>query len=869
MIPSSPKRKRYEEESQASSTPEGRVDSPNDDDDECLPQHLKDRTQLEAFRIDALLKLEQEREAHEKRKMELEVLEHNVPSLVHEVMMTMNGSGNDGNNLVKLMVGGKLFVTTHRTLNKRENMLKTMLSSGFKIDTDENGCIILDRNPEYFPIILEHIRTGSTNYIGLWEEVNNESIQHLKLLLEEADFFGTSKLKSRLQTLITEYEEILEKLSKQKKSLKNQSNPSSCMASNQTERDEEWVGKFARLTLNEKEFIEKYVQQKEEQLAKEKEQIKERDNNIDKSTITFNVRGVKFSICINKLLIYTGSIFYELLKQVKDLSQDIFIDRDPEIFAVIFEYLQSGIFKSMPKDFSKRKLVYKESKEFKLQGLTKYLNPLRFPIEEIGEKNLKIKQEEDFIRKLFATDRDNPLLNDPLIHLVPVFGKDNKTRTIFTAIVEPPPAVPLLFDFEDPDEVEELIHDHSTVSPPPVPEICESREQFFQQFNSFTSGLFKDCCWDNMFCAGGVVGFDGTQVYCLPRAIQAISTRCNIVDPERQSTTYEVRLVKYSLRGFRIGVPGYDPKKICNPKLLGKSSLFSTSRRVKHNIQDISGLARILLIRQAYKYPKNTKTALRLIGGGSNIDKSVSLVNPSKNHDYSQISITRRRWNKFLTARFIYQRLKERAQVLLDYHETKVFFECSLNDVHEILNTKQPQNDLPPHIEWITIEPGRQYIGSFHPTTKNFFIDAYSDPQVSKKPKYRYKWSSVYRSYKNRTVSNPFSDDISVTLEKQYRSYLANKKNATFEMPPGRVFDFSKMTLTVEKQTTSLSRSIIGVKYERRKPKMRAINEYHCEEPFDDESSHPKDSSPTFTLRNRAVKKFVDNSEESTDGESD
>jgi hypothetical protein len=56
-------------------------------------------------------------------------------------------------------------------------------------------------------------------------------------------------------------------------------------------------------------------------------------------------------------------------------------------------------------------------------------------------------------------------------------------------------------------------------------------------------GFDVDCC---------CIGYDGKQVYCLPRARRAINTRMNLVDVERQSTTYEVRLFKYAKRGFRV-----------------------------------------------------------------------------------------------------------------------------------------------------------------------------------------------------------------------------------------------------------------------------------------------------------------------------
>ncbi len=82
-------------------------------------------------------------------------------------------------------------------------------------------------------------------------------------------------------------------------------------------------------------------------------------------------------------------------------------------------------------------------------------------------------------------------------------------------------------------------------------------------------GFDLDCC---------TFGYDGSQVWALPRARRAIAARMNLVDVDRQSTTYEVRLFKYAKRGFRVGVPGYDASKIKNSSLLD-SDLYDRLRQ--------------------------------------------------------------------------------------------------------------------------------------------------------------------------------------------------------------------------------------------------------------------------------------------------
>ena len=53
------------------------------------------------------------------------------------------------------------------------------------------------------------------------------------------------------------------------------------------------------------------------------------------------------------------------------------------------------------------------------------------------------------------------------------------------------------------------------------------------------------------------VGWDGTNMYCMPRFLRSVFLGYNLVDQERQSVNYGIRLAKYNARyGFKIAVPG-------------------------------------------------------------------------------------------------------------------------------------------------------------------------------------------------------------------------------------------------------------------------------------------------------------------------
>ena len=149
--------------------------------------YVKARELLERYRMERMIQLKKERDAIESRKKELEFLEKFLlnkssdtttpstiihPESINELMdvdqflLTPEHNLQDlldlqSAEIIKLNVGGKIFQTSKNTLFKRENMLKTMLSSGFPIDTDEHGAVTIDRSPELFPIILEHLRTGT------------------------------------------------------------------------------------------------------------------------------------------------------------------------------------------------------------------------------------------------------------------------------------------------------------------------------------------------------------------------------------------------------------------------------------------------------------------------------------------------------------------------------------------------------------------------------------------------------------------------------------------------------------------------------------------------------------------------------------
>ncbi|KAF9460934.1 hypothetical protein BDZ94DRAFT_1264751 [Collybia nuda] len=77
--------------------------------------------------------------------------------------------------------------------------------------------------------------------------------------------------------------------------------------------------------------------------------------------------------------------------------------------------------------------------------------------------------------------------------------------------------------------------------------------------------------------------YNGERVYANPRAIVAMMRQCNTVDMTRRSPSYEVRLAKYSGRGFEVYVPTLERGNI-DPTIYERS------------IARIEGLARLLVL---------------------------------------------------------------------------------------------------------------------------------------------------------------------------------------------------------------------------------------------------------------------------------
>lgn len=95
--------------------------------------------------------------------------------------------------------------------------------------------------------------------------------------------------------------------------------------------------------------------------------------------------------------------------------------------------------------------------------------------------------------------------------------------------------------------------------------------------------------------------YDGDRVWANPRAIVSMMRQSNTVDMTRRSPSYEVRLAKYSSRGFEVYIPGLKRSEI--DPTVRPVHLYTKHRVViflskiyERAISRVQGLARLLAI---------------------------------------------------------------------------------------------------------------------------------------------------------------------------------------------------------------------------------------------------------------------------------
>ena len=145
--------------------------------------------------------------------------------------------------------------------------------------------------------------------------------------------------------------------------------------------------------------------------------------------------------------------------------------------------------------------------------------------------------------------------------------------------------------------------------PKPYPKI-QIILRLYSSIEHVLLGFDIDCC---------CLAYDGKQTLAMPRAIRALETRRNLVDPTRQSLTYEQRLLKYAKRGFDVAL-----QKLTTCDILDVARLVVTT--IKDGIYTkLSGMQLLLSLFYA-SVNKENKLIAKVVG---NVSKYTSDYGPA------------------------------------------------------------------------------------------------------------------------------------------------------------------------------------------------------------------------------------------------
>ena len=108
------------------------------------------------------------------------------------------------------------------------------------------------------------------------------------------------------------------------------------------------------------------------------------------------------------------------MKKSENKEDEIFIDRDPVLFARIYNFVKTGTVPTKLSHVHRNKLI-NEAQYYHIQELVEKLEFFGYPVEELDFLDREMREKEMVLRKLFSFDRTNPLLDDPHLSLISVF----------------------------------------------------------------------------------------------------------------------------------------------------------------------------------------------------------------------------------------------------------------------------------------------------------------------------------------------------------------------------------------------------------------------------------------------------------------
>lgn len=230
------------------------------------------------------------------------------------------------------------------------------------------------------------------------------------------------------------------------------------------------------------------------------------------------------------------------------------------------------------------------------------------------------------------------------------------------------------------------------------------------------------------------VAYDGSHVWCTPRFHRAVVNRMNLVDPSRQSTSYEHRLMKYAKRGFRVAVPGFDRMKVDAGVFLKRA-------------KDLKGLAKLLkleevdcLSRPVYLTAEHTRKARKEIGSiEPTSDYSGGMVHlrqykEQKENLKALVGVAWALMSSGTPVPFVFAKTLNELGDVLDAHGVLARNRWATDGLQKSRDpwfadatcNHDMQLSIPVQITWMVDNPGTQLAtGSFHPLEADWTAEAY------------------------------------------------------------------------------------------------------------------------------------------------
>ena len=265
--------------------------------------------------------------------------------------------------------------------------------------------------------------------------------------------------------------------------------------------------------------------------------------------------------------------------------------------------------------------------------------------------------------------------------------------------------------------------------------------------------------------------YDGTRLLCLPRFRRAVNSSLNLVDPSRRSPSYESRLRKYALRGFAVSVPGYDPSRVVASVFFPDGDIGQTeglARLLLHAQEDakhpahvprpfqqlpstLAGLDGDVVESSQKLKPINLESPLSgymksdepyLLDFAPNADLKyvwpwseggpIASINKYLKHSVSNLEVGAKltfiattsigkalKWPKDQSVTYLVQNSSDS-----DNRYRRERIEAIATE----LEAKKFTMTVPSTVEFITQDPGRQYVtGSFEPEDRDWYASAYGE----------------------------------------------------------------------------------------------------------------------------------------------